>query len=86
MYDANYSAAVRRAEAKVAFFAHLAIYICVNACLISIQLWRGHARLWLLAPMFGWGIGLLFHGLRLYWRLPLGWKQHLIDQELKRKH
>jgi hypothetical protein len=44
------------------------------------------ARFWLFGPLPGWGIGLLFHALKIYWRLPPRWKQLLIDQELKGKN
>ncbi len=86
MYDANYLAARRRVDAKIGFCTHLAVYLAVNAGLIILSLLHGHTRHWLLGPLLGWGIGLLFHGMRVFVRLPVRWKQRLIEQELRNKN
>lgn len=50
----------KRVKAKLGFYMHLAIYIIVNTGLIATSLW--HGQRWAFFPLFGWGIGLFFHG------------------------
>jgi len=52
------------AQAKVAFYIHLTVYILVNAMLIGIWWWSlGPTGFpWFLFPLIGWGIGLAAHG------------------------
>jgi hypothetical protein len=70
-------------RAKIGFFVHLGIYLVVNGALIALNLLQTHKPFWALAPLLGWGIGLLFHGLKVFVRLPPQWKQRMIEQELK---
>jgi hypothetical protein len=42
-------------------------------------------KIWVLWPLAGWGIGLLFHGLAVFLRAPgASWKQRMIENELKK--
>jgi hypothetical protein len=66
-YQAAYRQAERRVRAKLGFYWHLASYVLVNGLLIAIYLLTGpligggNTYPWFIWPMFGWGIGLLFH-------------------------
>lgn len=65
-YQAAYRQAERRVRAKLGFYWHLAAYVLVNGLLIVIYLITGpvpgfYSYPWFIWPMFGWGIGLLFH-------------------------
>jgi len=65
-YQAAYRQAERRVRAKLGFYWHLASYVLVNGLLIVIYLLTGplisgFTYPWFIWPMFGWGIGLLFH-------------------------
>ncbi|MBN9389884.1 MAG: 2TM domain-containing protein [Chloroflexi bacterium] len=66
-YQAAYRQAERRVRAKLGFYWHLASYVLVNGLLIAIYLLTGPlisggaVYPWFIWPMFGWGIGLLFH-------------------------
>jgi len=79
--------ATRRVERKLGFFAHLGVYLLVNAGLITLNLLQTHMQahkpFWAAGPLLGWGIGLLFHGLKVFMQLPPAWKQRMIEQELK---
>lgn len=81
----SYQDAKRHVERKLGFFIHLAIYVLVNSGLIALNLaWQPHQP-WALAPLLGWGIGLLFHGLGVFLRAPgASWKQRLIENEIKK--
>lgn len=50
----------RRAGAKLSWYIHAFVYLCVNAFLISLSLWQG--RHWAMFPLLGWGLGLALHG------------------------
>lgn len=75
--------AARQVERKIGFFTHLGVYLLVNTGLLTLNLLQTHKPFWAAAPLLGWGIGLLFHGLKVFMRLPPAWKQRLIEQELR---
>ncbi len=59
--------AKKRVEAKRGFLVHFAIYIAVNTGLVVIWLFAtGRGFPWFIFPIFGWGIGALFHYLGAY--------------------
>ncbi|MCV2357573.1 2TM domain-containing protein [Paucibacter sp. TC2R-5] len=57
--------AKKRVDAKLGFLTHLLVFCCVNAGfyllgLLSDRSWHfGHAPF----PIWGWGLGLLIHGI-----------------------
>ena len=59
--DEAYLRAKRRVQEIKGFYAHLIVYIVVNAVLVLINLLVTPRFLWFLFPLIGWGIGLLFH-------------------------
>jgi cytochrome b561 len=62
-----YEQAKKRVEARKAFFIHLTVYIVVNIMLVLIWAFAaGGGYPWFIFPIVGWGIGLLFHGLRVF--------------------
>ena len=48
------------------FFFHFSAYVLVNAILIAVNLLTTPDRLWFYWPLLGWGIGILAHGLAVY--------------------
>jgi hypothetical protein len=50
----------RRAGAKLGWFIHATVFVCVNAVLITISLASG--KPWAIFPLAGWGLGLSIHG------------------------
>jgi hypothetical protein len=58
--------AQKRAGAKLAFFAHLAVYLCVNAFLLARSDVGFGTRPWSAGPLFGWGLGVLLHGVSVF--------------------
>jgi hypothetical protein len=75
----------RQVERKLRFFIHLSIYLLVNCGLILVHLLRQDQVLWSFAPLFGWGIGVLFHGLAVFLHASCAeWKQRMIEKELSR--
>jgi hypothetical protein len=81
-----YQRAKKRAEAKLAFYLHLAIYIVVNFLLIIINLTTSTRYLWFKWPLIVWGIGVCFHALGTF--VFSGGsliKERMIEHELKKE-
>ena len=65
--DQIYKQAEKRVVAKRGFFIHLTVYIAVNILLVLIWWFVAGAGFpWFLFPIFGWGIGILFHYLGIF--------------------
>jgi hypothetical protein len=81
-----YAEAKRQVERKIGFFIHLAVFVAVNSALMLLNLLLAPRMPWAFGPLFGWGIGLLFHGLRVFLHAQgATWKQRMIDKELKQR-
>ena len=74
-----------RVETKLSFFVHLAVYVAVNVGLVALNLLTAPEHLWFQWPLFGWGIGLLAHGvgvlLYFKWNSLVG---RMEERELRR--
>ena len=55
--------AQRRARAKMGFFIHLAVFVLVNALLVTIDLLALRRHGMSIFPAMGWGLGLAIHGI-----------------------
>lgn len=53
-------------RAKGEFYSHLSAYILVNALLVGINLATSSDYLWFIWPLMGWGVGLILHGLQVF--------------------
>jgi len=75
-----------RVDEKMSFYVHLAVYILVNGLLITLNLITAPGTFWSMWPLFGWGIGLAFHGMNVF---VLGrgaaMRERMIDAELKKE-
>lgn len=58
--------AQRRANAKLRWYAHAAIYVVVNLFIFSISRYGFGTRPWSVAPLLGWGVGLALHGISVF--------------------
>lgn len=54
----------KRAGAKMSWYIHALVYVCVNAGLALIA-WQS-GREWFAYPLAGWGLGLAIHGLAVW--------------------
>ena len=83
-----YEKAKKRVEARIGFYIHLAVYVGVNVLLIIINLTTSSRYLWFIWPLFGWGIGLFFHGMSIFvfssgkFREA---KERMIEEEIKKE-
>ncbi len=73
-----------RAEAKLGFYIHLAVYAGVNTMLILIWFFTGGPSVfpWFVFPLVFWGIGLLAHYLTAF--VHAGYVDRLTEQEYRR--
>ncbi len=80
------STAMHRARAKLGFYIHLSVYICVNIGLFLNWLFTGglHGVFpWFVIPLGGWGIGLIAHGLSVFGHTS-GYLDRMTEQEYKK--
>lgn len=64
--DKRYKEAKERVEEIKSFYVHLIIYLLVNLVLFIINILTSPGSLWFYWPLFGWGIGLFFHGFSVF--------------------
>jgi transcriptional regulator with XRE-family HTH domain len=87
-FDAEEALAFAQVRKLKGFYIHLAQYLIVVSALLVINLWTRPQHLWVLWVAFGWGIGVLFHGLRVFERFrPFGadWEKKEVEKRLGRK-
>jgi len=68
--DALREAAVSRLRKKRDFATHVLIYVLVNSFLVVIWAATSGDFFWPMFPIFGWGIGLVFHAWDVLWPQP----------------
>ena len=70
----------RRADAKLGWYIHAAVYVLVNLGLATAAVANG--RDWFAYPLLGWGLGLAIHGAAV-WLLAPGaqWREQLVERE-----
>jgi hypothetical protein len=84
--DNLYRRAAARVEALLAFYRHAMIYVLVNSFLVILNLIRSPDHFWSKWSIFGWGIGLLAHGLSVYsYRWREGSRERMIQCEMERQ-
>ena len=91
MEDNNYLQARKKVKKIKEFYSHAVVYITVNILLLmvlGIQL-EFSTKFWSISSFskaFGWGIGLILHGLVVFKNnLLFGkeWEQHKIEQYIQ---
>jgi len=71
----RYAQARRRVREIRAFYLHVAVFVAVNILLHLINVVATPTVYWAFWPLFGWGIGLLAHGLATYRWIPFVGKE-----------
>lgn len=91
--EERYNLAKKRVQEVKGFYGNLTAYIVVNVFLMIVNLLASPEHLWFYWPMLGWGIGVLFHGLRVFNYMPfLGkdWEERkmkeFMEEEERRKN
>ena len=93
----NASAAAASADERLAlrhvrrlkgFYIHLAQYCVVIPALAILNLIVTPNFFWAIFPALGWGLGVLFHGLMVFDRVPMltaDWERRQVEKRLGRK-
>lgn len=81
-----YQRAKHRVEAKIGFFIHMTVYIVINLLLIIINLATSAGHIWFKWPLIGWGIGLIFHAVGVFFSTEgMKIKERLIAKEMQKE-
>jgi transcriptional regulator with XRE-family HTH domain len=70
------------------FYIHLAQYFIIIAFLTVVNLMTSRHYYWVVWAALGWGVGILFHGLRVFDRVPFlsgQWERQQVEKYLGRK-
>jgi hypothetical protein len=83
--EERYFKARKRVEEIKGFYGNLIAYIVVNIGLFVLNILTSPKQLWFYWPLLWWGIGVIFHGLKVFNYLPfLGkdWEEKKIKEFL----
>lgn len=83
----EYLNAKRRVQAIRGFYTHFVVYLIVNTVLFLINLFNRSGGWWFYWPLFGWGIGIVFHAYNTF--IPHGvfgskWEEKKIQEYLEK--
>jgi sensor histidine kinase YesM len=85
-YDDSYVRARKHVEEVKEFYYSLISYIFVIPFLIFINYWTSWHFQWFWFPLFGWGLGLVFHAYKVYVNdgmLGRNWERNKIDEYMR---
>jgi hypothetical protein len=86
--EERYYKARKRVEEIKGFYGNLISYVIVNVGLMVINLLTSPAYLWFFWPMLGWGIGVLFHGMKVFNYMPFfgkDWEEKKIKEYMDKE-
>jgi hypothetical protein len=75
--------AQKRAGAKLGWYAHALVYVCVNLYIFAASRYGFGHRPWSAFPLLGWGLGLALHGLSVF-VLGGNLRERMVQQERER--
>ena len=56
----------KRAGDKLRWYAHVAVYLAVNAAMFAASFYGLRQRPWSVYPALGWGLGVVLHGIAVF--------------------
>ena len=81
----KYQKAKKQVEEIKGFYSHLLSFILVMLVLICINVRYSPTHIWFFWPLLGWGLGLFFHGVKVFNWFPFmskNWEEQKIQQYL----
>ena len=82
--------AQKRASAKLGWYIHACVYVCVNGFLLVVWSLGSQTRAWNAFPALGWGLGLALHFVSVFLLAKgSGFREQLVQRErerLQREH
>jgi hypothetical protein len=75
----------KRTNAKLGWYTHAVVYVLVNAGLFALSSHGFGSRAWSPAPLLGWGLGLVLHGISV-WFVGAGssLRERMVQRERER--
>jgi hypothetical protein len=62
----EYERARKRVRQIKGFYIHATVFVLVNVFLVILNLATTRREIWFFWPLFGWGIGLVAHGIAVF--------------------
>ncbi|OXB24961.1 histidine kinase [Flavobacterium tructae] len=84
----KYYLAKKRVEEIKGFYGNLTAYVIVNLVLIFINLYASPRHLWFYWPLMWWGVGVVFHGLKVFKVFPVlgkDWEEKKIKELMEKE-
>jgi hypothetical protein len=84
--EERYNIAKNRVEEIKGFYGNLIGYVVVNIGLLILNVMTTPKHLWFFWPLLWWGIGVLFHGLKVFNYMPFfsrDWEEKKIKEFMK---
>ncbi|MFT5254198.1 MAG: hypothetical protein ACI87N_003265 [Flavobacteriales bacterium] len=81
--EQRYFKAKKRVNEIRGFYSNLASYAFINLGLLALNLWTSPNHLWFYWPLLGWGIGVVFHGIKVFNYMPFigqDWEEQKIKE------
>ena len=86
--DDKYYLAKKKVENIKGFYGNLIAFVVVNAVLLFINLYTSPQNLWFYWPLMWWGIGVVFHGLKVFEVFPTmgkDWEERKIKEFMEKE-
>jgi hypothetical protein len=86
--EERYNIAQKRVEEIKGFYSNLTSYVFVNIGLLVLNLVTSPNHLWFFWPLFGWGIGVAIHGMKVFNYFPFfdqEWEQMKIKEFMEKE-
>ncbi len=86
--NADEEAAFRHVRKIRGFYSHLAKYVIVISGLAIFNFIKSPNHIWVMWPALGWGLAILFHGMRVFGTMPFmnaDWEKRQVEKYLGRK-
>ena len=83
-----YKRAHDRVQELKGFYVHFTTYLLVNSGLAILNYVTSPEHLWFYWPLFGWGIGVFFHGIGVFGKNRLfgaGWEDRKIKEIMEKE-
>lgn len=86
--DDKYYLAKKKVESIKGFYGNLISYVIVNCFLVVINLMTSPQYLWFFWPLLWWGVGVIFHGLKVFEVFPVfgkDWEERKIKEFMEKE-
>ncbi|MNK22259.1 Sensor histidine kinase YpdA [compost metagenome] len=86
--QSSYFKAQKKIEEIKGFYGHLSSFIVVNIGLFILNILTSPGHLWFFYPTFGWGIGVVMHGLKTFDYMPFldkDWEERKVKEIIEKE-